>query len=351
MPRQMYGYERRDVKMMVVNSYSILDTTLSALQDILRTGDVLVFNNSRMIPSSLTVYSERLDKFLTVNIGTDRMSNRFLFEVRPRGIGNELTVGDRLKLTGESNSIVLLNRDSSFQRYWWGCLEEEDKTIDQIISELGRFIRYDHIPFDIPQKMYRGIFYKVPGSVELPSASYSFDHSLLSGLRNKGIKTVELTLHCNLGSLEPAEFLTRGRLLKERYSVPYQTVKHVVEAKKRGKRVIAVGTTVVRALEAANETLGEYNGLAKFVSSHTSEDVIIGETDIYIDEKHRIETINGIITGMHENEGSHIKMLEAFQKRKILEKVAMQAHKWGYQYHEFGDLALIFLENEIKSTA
>jgi len=345
LPRQIYGYSKSDTKMMVVSGNIILNSTLHSLPDLLTEGDLLIFNNSKLIPSSLQVYSEELQEYLTVNIGTDRLSNLFLLEIRPRGTGFRMRDGDKLDLLDSSDSIILFKRHHVFPRYWWGKLKEEGNTIDDTIHKYGKFIRYDHIPFDIPEVFYGGLFYKVPGSVELPSASYSFDSNIIRELLDRGIQIEELTLHCNLGSLELHEFLDKDRLMEERYSIPFRTIRSIIEARKRGNKVIAVGTTVVRALETVvGMTTGTFR--LKKVVEQTNEGEMSGSTSAFIDGNYRLKMVDGIITGMHEKDGSHIMMLEAFQNKETLNRMSENANEWGYMYHEFGDISLIFLNKK-----
>ncbi len=348
LPRQLYGYRRSDAKMMIVNQNAVVDSTLANLPDSLEEGDLLIFNNSRLIPSSLDVYSDELQQYLKINVGTDRLSGLFLLEVRPRGIGYRLREGSSLELLDGSNSVVLFRRYKPFDRFWWGKLKEPDETIDEILREDGKYIRYEHIPFDLPPSIYDGIFYKVPGSVELPSASFSFDTDIIKKLGDKGIKMEEITLHCNLGSLEPNEFENESRLLEERFSLPIKTLKSIFETRARGNKVIAVGTTVVRALETVvGITTGTFR-LGKLVEQSNNDSHISGSTGLFINGNYRLRMVDGIVTGMHEEEGSHIRMLEAFQSKETLNRMSKYANEWGYQYHEFGDLALIFSQRREK---
>ncbi|KAA8922158.1 S-adenosylmethionine:tRNA ribosyltransferase-isomerase [Thermoplasma sp.] len=344
-PRQMYGLRRSDSKMMIVQEGLIKNSSLYDLPQILKEGDLLIFNNSRIVPASIDVYSEDMQEYLTVNIGTDRFSDLFLLEVRPKGKGYYLKEESSLELLDGSGSIELFKRHSLFPRYWWGRLRGTDAKIEQILRRFGKFIRYDHIPFDIPEELYHGYFYRIPGSVEIPSASYSFDNEIIGELIQKGIEIRELTLHCNLGSLEPEEFLGVRRLMEERYCIPVQTLRSIFKARMRGNRVIAVGTTVVRALETVVENAVGLFTLRKIVESYEQGDVS-GTTSLFIDERHSIKMVDGIITGMHEKEGSHIMMIRSFVDENTIDKISEYANLWGYQYHEFGDLELIFLNRK-----
>lgn len=344
LPNQLYGYRRSDVKFMVANERAIISSTLRNLPNYLESGDLMVFNNSKLVPSSLEVYSGELEEYLTINIGTNRLGNLFLLEVRPKNIWRKLAEGSKLQLADESNTIVLLKKYETFNRYWWGKLLDSSVTIDDLLAKHGKFIRYNHIPFEIPSRLYEGIFYKIPGSVELPSASYAFDSDLVGRLKEKGIRIEEITLHCNLGSLEYGEFKNQTELLQEVFSVPIGTLRSVFDTRLKGNKVIAVGTTVVRALETLMELTNGFHGLRKLTpkNSEIPDDQITGTSNIFINRKYKISLIDGIITGMHESDGSHIRLLEAFQDREVLERMTRNAIDLGYRYHEFGDLALVF---------
>ncbi len=342
LPRQFYGYERSDVKLLILSDMFISESKFVDISDYFAPGDILIFNNSKIIPSSLDVYSEDFQRYATVNIGTDRREYQFLVEVRPKEFGMRLTDRTSFSIPGMNCNINLIRRHERFSRFWWAELDTKYCSIDSILNEIGKYIRYDHIPFDLPKEYFDGIFYKVPGSVELPSASYPFDSRVLKGIKDKGINIAEITLHCNLGSMEYPEFKGQNHLLPERFSVPKGTLKAIYDTRAKGRKVIAVGTTVVRALESLALRKAQLNEPVTISSSLRSGESIDGTTDIYIDESHTPLLVDGIITGMHESDGSHIRMLEAFQSKNRLNEAYMWAEEWGFQYHEFGDLALIF---------
>ncbi len=342
LPRQLYGYERSDVKLLVLSDLSISKSKLNDISNYFSPGDILVFNNSKIVPSSLEIYSEDFQRFATLNIGTDRRGRQFLVEVRPKEFGSRINYNTSFSILGTNYNVRLIKRHETFQRFWWAELETEESSIDSILKDFGKYIRYDHILFPLPEEYFDGIFYKIPGSVELPSASYPFDSKVVESIKDKGVSIAELTLHCNIGSVEYTEFKDERRLLPERFSIPLGTLRDIYNARSRGGKVIAVGTTVVRALESFALYNLQQTNLVTVSLPTGSDGSITGTTEIYIDGSHTPLMVDAIITGMHEYDGSHIRMLEAFQPKERLNEAYTMAERWGFQYHEFGDIALIF---------
>lgn len=341
LPYHYYGRSGMDTKLMIIEHKTIKNVKLEDIGDFLEAGDLLVFNNSRLVPSSIEAYSEDLDEFVTFNIGTLRRKKEFLLEVRPKKIQGNVRQGFAFDLPFLNARVTLTRKYEAFRRYWWATLENTTMDIDMILDVWGKYIRYDHILFDLDPRDYLTIFSKVSGSVELPSASYYINSELLRKIIQKGVKIAEITLHCNLGSLELPEFEGRNDLLPERYGIPFETMKQVRAVKKNGGKIIAVGTTVVRTLESYY-TLGNLRRLwMNLYSIIKGKKQIDGETSILIDGNFRRKVVDEILTGMHEMDSSHILMLESFINRETLNKSYLEAIKLGYQWHEFGDLALI----------
>lgn len=295
------------------------------LPSLLEENDLIVFNNSRLIKASLPLYFPDRKAFGTVNAGTSYVPGKGrIVEIRPKELNNIIAAGETAEITGTGSRITFNERDERFRRFFWA------ETLDggdllELASGSGNYIRYDHIPFDLPEKMYRTEFGRISGSVEFPSASAPFTDSVVENIRRGGTRIAEITLHCNLGSLELDEFDTSDRLLEEWYSVSRETARMMNDARKRGGRVIAVGTTVVRALESAS----------------LSGEIVPGTgiTDLFIREGHIFRAVDAIITGMHEHDGSHIDMIAAFAGSGALEEAYGRAASENFLWHEFGDLA------------
>ncbi len=172
-----------------------------------------------------------------------------------------------------------------------------------------------------PLEYYRSTFSSIPGSAEFPSAARPFTLEVARRLMLKGVVFGYITLHTatQLGGEKP---------LPEYYAVPYRTISLVENARKRGRRVIAVGTTSVRALESID------------FGTHTPKGVE-GYTNIILNENHRLKNVDGLITGFHDQGSSHYELLKAFQPPKLLEKLYREAGRLGYRGGVFGDLCLL----------
>jgi S-adenosylmethionine:tRNA ribosyltransferase-isomerase len=162
-----------------------------------------------------------------------------------------------------------------------------------------------------------------PGSAEMPSAGRPFTADMITRLVVKGVGIAPLVLHTGVASLESTELP-----YPERVRVPAITVERVNETHRHGGRVIAVGTTVVRALETAGDDSGNVT-------------VLDGWTDLVITPERGVYVIDGLLTGWHEPEASHLLMLEAVAGRQLLEASYAASLAEGYLWHEFGDMHLI----------
>lgn len=328
LPPELMGKSRESVKLLSINRKSghVHTSPFGNISDFLESGDLVVFNNSRVVKAALPAYYPGIHRYGEINMGTSTFEGYRLVEPRPRMIGNELPEGSVVELVGTGATLYLQKRDSHFRRYFWaGTDGSQDPMV--LAEKYGKYIRYGHIPFDLPDPFYITTAAKVAGSVEFPSAARPFTEGLLKELGNKGVRIAELTLHCNLGSLEPPEFLSGRRLLREEYHIPGETSRLIGEAKENGKRVIAVGTSVVRALESSRS-----NGTAREGK---------GSTELFITPGFGFEVVDGIITGMHEGYGSHIGMISAFAGVKNLDIAYRTAAENGFLWHEFGDMAMI----------
>jgi S-adenosylmethionine:tRNA ribosyltransferase-isomerase len=157
----------------------------------------------------------------------------------------------------------------------------------------------------------------------MPSAGRAFTRPMLACLRTSGIGIARLVLHTGVASLESHE-----KPYEEWYEVTHRTAERIRETKRRGGRVIAVGTTVVRALETSVDANGEVVGSR-------------GWTDLVITPERGVRVVDGLLTGLHEPRASHLAMLEAIAGRETIEKAYAAALHHQYLWHEFGDLHLI----------
>ncbi|HLW48021.1 MAG TPA: S-adenosylmethionine:tRNA ribosyltransferase-isomerase [bacterium] len=188
---------------------------------------------------------------------------------------------------------------------------------------MGRPIAYPYVRGEWPLEMYQTVYAREAGSAEMPSAGRAFTPELLARAKARGIGLAALTLHTGVASLERDE-----PPIEEWYRVPAETAAAVEVVRGAGGRVIAIGTTVVRALEGAADERGRVTA---------SE----GWTDLVIVPPRPIRAVDGLLTGFHEPRASHLAMLAAFAGRAHVERAYRAAAERGYLWHEFGDLHLI----------
>jgi S-adenosylmethionine:tRNA ribosyltransferase-isomerase len=193
-------------------------------------------------------------------------------------------------------------------------------------------IRYSHVPRDWALPAYQTVFARLPGSAEMPSASRPFTPSVVTELVARGVLIAPLTLHAGVSSLEDGEDPP-----PEPYDVPPVTARLVNHVRADGGRVIAAGTTVVRALETAAraaEADGRNGGAATVAPS-------AGWTTHVVTPDTGVRAVDGLLTGLHEPRSSHLRMLAAFVGLELLSRCYRAAIEAGYLWHEFGDVHLL----------
>jgi S-adenosylmethionine:tRNA ribosyltransferase-isomerase len=198
-----------------------------------------------------------------------------------------------------------------------------DAPVERYLARHGHPIRYRHSPDDLPIDAYQTVFARDPGSAEMPSAARPFSAELVAHLAAGGVHFAPITLHCGVSSLEAGE-----SPYPERYRVSAETARLVNAARWWGGRIIAVGTTVVRALE----TVADEDGVLADGS---------GLTNLVVTPELGVRAVDGLITGWHEPESSHLQLLEAVAGADLLSRSYDAAQAAGYRFHEFGDSHLI----------
>jgi S-adenosylmethionine:tRNA ribosyltransferase-isomerase len=196
------------------------------------------------------------------------------------------------------------------------------------LYRMGEPVRYEYVNNPWSLSYYQTVFANHPGSVEMPSAGRAFSWELLFTLKKRGVRTAFLTLHTGLSDFDAAERMIRPEENCEFYAIPEKTARLIREAKQEGGRIIAVGTTAVRALESAAEKDG---------TIRSGE----GWTCLRIGPGTQLQICDGLITGFHEPEASHLDLLSAFAAPPVLMEMYREALEREYLWHEFGDLHLI----------
>jgi S-adenosylmethionine:tRNA ribosyltransferase-isomerase len=218
--------------------------------------------------------------------------------------------------------VRLVTRFESSKRLWIAALELPDPVLTYLAVH-GRPIRYSYVTRDWPLDVYQNVYAREPGSAEMPSAGRPITPELITRLVAKGVGVTPLVLHTGVSSLEANE-----HPYPEWYRVPATTAARINETRIRGGRVVAIGTTVVRALETVVDRRGEL---------HAGE----GWTDVVVTPERGAHSVDGLLTGWHEPEASHLQMLEAVAGREVLDVAYEAASAGGYLWHEFGDVNLL----------
>ena len=301
------------------------------LSHFLHPGDLLVVNNSGTLAAALParIDGEEVELHLSTPAGGGspagaRGAGEVLWVVELRTIDRRplrAPVGARLELPGAGAAELLApylgSGRLSVARLSLGA------PVEDYLARHGHPIRYRHTEADLPIEAYQTVFAREPGSAEMPSAARPFTAELVTELVSNGVLVAPVTLHCGVSSLEAGE-----SPYPERYRVPPETARLVNAVHRWGGRVIAVGTTVVRALETAAAPDGTVS------AGH-------GLTRLVVSPDRTLRAIDGLITGWHEPESSHLSLLEAAAGPELLHRSYDAAHSAGYRFHEFGDSHLI----------
>lgn len=317
---------RDDVRLMISEGLSpVRHARFTDLPGALRAGDVLVVNTSGTLAAAVAGDLPSHGP-VDVHFSSELGRGRWVVELRtPTGPATEpLTddvAGETVAIDG-GGLVQVVDRLPGSTRLWRAVVWTPTPARDHLCRH-GRPIRYAYVPEVWPIDAYQTVFAREPGSAEMPSASRPFTADLVVDLVTAGVVVVPVTLHTGVSSLEAHE-----RPYAERFRVPAVTARIVNQARAAGARVIAVGTTVVRALESA---VG-HDGLV-----HESD----GWTDLLITPERGVAAVDGLLTGWHEPEASHLLMLEAVAGRAALELAYSAAIEAGYHWHEFGDVHLL----------
>ena len=326
-PAEARGISRDEARLMVSDEQGNTHAGFRDLPEFLNAGDVLVVNDSATLPASLPAKAETLGEFI-VNLSTCYGNGVWLVE--PRWSSAQpgplpLTEGAVIQVGGVETR--LLHRFPGLPRLWFVRFADET-LLNTAIGRFGQPIRYGYVQQAHPLSVYQTVFSRVPGRAEMPSAAYPFTERLVERLRRKGVEIASITLHTGVSSLEvETEIVEQHPLYPEPFSVSRATADAVNAARAEGRRVIAVGTTVVRALETA------WDGWQVLPRS--------GFTRIYIHPQRGAYVADGLITGLHDPVTSHLAMLYAITKQGIILSAYEEAVQRGYLWHEFGDSHLI----------
>ena len=323
-PPEARGLRRDEVRLMVADrpTGAITHSTFAELDRFLQAGDLLVVNVSATLPAALA--GRRKDgSAVRIHVATraPRLEPDWrVVELRSADGSRPASgrPGETVTLAGGA-TLDLVAPYASGARLMLARLHV-DGSVEDHLRRHGDPIRYGYVHGEFPLSAYQNVYATVPGSAEMASAGRPFSHELITRLVAKGVRIAPITLHTGVSSPERQE-----SPFPEMFAVPQDTA-DLVNATKG--RVIAVGTTVVRALES----VADDDGIVR------ADD---GWTGLVITPERGVRAIDGLITGWHEPEASHLQMLEAIAGHDLLERSYDEALAHGYLWHEFGDSHLI----------
>lgn len=316
---------RDGVRLLVASrAAGLRHARFAQLGTFLTPGDLVVVNTSATLAAAAP--GTRAGTGVEVHFSAELDDGCWVVEVRPAGTAagpvGDLRPGEVITLDAGATLTVDRPRPAGQSRLWQ-ARPRIDGGVAAFLSRHGRPIRYGYVPRPWPLAEYQTVFAREPGSAEMPSAGRPFTDRLVTDLVTGGVALAPVTLHTGVSSQEPGEPPQR-----ERFRVPAATARLVNDTRRAGGRVIAVGTTVTRALESAAGP----DGLVQAQRGWTS--LVLGP-----DRPARVVT--GLVTGWHAPGASHLGLLVAVAGRTLVEQAYAEAVRQAYQWHEFGDSCLL----------
>jgi S-adenosylmethionine:tRNA ribosyltransferase-isomerase len=317
---------RDDVRLLVASAGGVQHARFGRLAEFLAPGDLVVINTSATLAAAAA--GSRAGVPVEVHFSAELDDGGWVVEVRPAGKSTGPVTNLRpcevitLDAAGDAALIVGRPRPAGQTRLW-EARPHIDGGVSAFLARHGRPIRYAYVPEQWPLAEYQTVFAREPGSAEMPSAGRPFTEHVVTELITRGVALAPIVLHTGVSSQEPGEPPQR-----ERFRVPEATARLVNSARQAGGRVIAVGTTVTRALESAAGPDGTVRAQG-------------GWTDLVLGPARPARAVTGLVTGWHAPGASHLALLEAVAGGELVERAYSEALRFGYRWHEFGDSCLL----------
>ncbi len=318
--------EPRDSSRLLVYDRSTDKTEHRIFRDVadyLKAGDVLVVNNTKVLPARIYAHTENggaVEVLLLKRLEKDRWE--VLVKPGKKCVrGRTLYVSEELSLTVEDitdsgERIVRFNYDGIFE---------------DILNRVGNMPLPPYIKKKLEDKSrYQTVYAQKDGSAAAPTAGLHFTPALLDGLREKGVEIAEVLLHVGLGTFRPVkeEIITEHKMHSEYYEIGEEAAETINRAKREGRRIIAVGTTSVRTLESA----ADESGYVKACS---------GNTEIFIYPPYKFKCVDALITNFHLPESTLIMLVAALTGREKVLSLYETAVREGYRFFSFGDAMMV----------
>jgi S-adenosylmethionine:tRNA ribosyltransferase-isomerase len=324
LPAELRGLRRDGARLCVVDRECgrITHTTVAHLGEHLIPGDLLVVNSSRTLPAALRVTRDD-GRQVQLRPGAlrDGEWDALAVETDPPHGNVGLHTGEVLRARSGLQLRVLAERPDA--PLLWRMTVERGDPMATLLRD-GEPIRYSYVPQPVPFEHYQTVYAGTPGSVEIPSAGRHLTWELLGDLRDAGIDVTDILLHCGLSSFQDDDVDLHKPLIEEWFAVRAGTADRI----NRARRVIAVGTSVIRTLETAADDQGIVHAMR-------------GWTALVITPHTRLRVVDALLTGLHEPPATHLDMLGALLDAALLERAYDEVRERGYLWHEFGDAMLI----------
>lgn len=330
-PPELRGLRRDGVRLMVATPAGIQHTVFRRLADCLRAGDVLVVNTSATVPGQLD--GDRNGSAVIVHVANRLPDGSRVVELRsaPDAFAPILDgrVGERINLpAGGLLELIAAypetgSSPTSVGNRLWRARVVVPQTLSEYLRDHARPISYGYLNTSFPISAYQTIFALHPGSAEMPSAARPFSAELVTRLVAQGVIFAPITLHTGLSSQDAGEAPQ-----PEWFEVSQTTADLVNSSRTRGGRVIAVGTTATRAIESAVQPDGTVAAAS-------------GWTRLVISPERPVRVVDGLITGWHNPDASHLLLVESVAGAQLTQRAYDAAFAEHYLWHEFGDSCLL----------
>lgn len=310
------------------NSGVIQDKGFKDIVSQLNTGDLLIFNNTRVIPARMYGQKSSGGK---VEVLVERLIDQHSVLAHIRA-SKSPKVGSQLLLEGKINATMVARHGALFELKFSG-----EQSVLDILDDIGHMPLPPYI--DRPdeesdRERYQTVYNEKPGAVAAPTAGLHFDDELLSEIKTKGVELAFVTLHVGAGTFQPVKVdeISEHIMHSEYVEVPQHVVDQINKTKANGGRVIAVGTTSVRSIESAAQK-------AKADSKPLSE--FYGDTDIFITPGYQFQVVDALLTNFHLSESTLLMLVSAFSGYDHIMSAYQHAIKEEYRFFSYGDAMLL----------
>lgn len=351
-PAEARGLRRDEVRLLVARGDQLTHTRFGEIADQLEPGDLVVMNASQTVAGEIDAVLSgpgATPEKVVVHVATDLRDGTWVIEIRtaPDAAWAVLDArpGQRLVIAGPDVEAVLTVREpyprsesspTGIGNRLWRASYTGEPALAEVLEQIGRPIAYGYLDRRYPIEDYRTIFGTTPGSAEMPSAARPFTPEVVTRLVARGIAIAPVVLHTGVSSQEAGEAPQ-----PEWFEVSDSTARLVNATRDGGGRIIAVGTTVTRALESA-------------VTGPAGRSIVAarsGWTDRIVTRQAPPRIVDGLITGWHDPAASHLLLVESVAGSLLTQLAYDAAVQNGYHWHEFGDSALLLPSRAVVMAA